>query len=102
MDIWFISSPAALMATSSKTKSGSGRSSTPMSSFKNTCISSWRRTRTMLPATWGGQAALYKDGWFQDAVLHILYCHLLKSAHYSMSALRMEDMASLPTVHESL
>ena len=51
-DIWFISSPAALMATSSKTKSGSGRSSTPISSFKNTCISLWRRTRTILPATW--------------------------------------------------
>ena len=37
--IWFISSAAALIATSSNSKSGSGRSSIPISSFKNACIS---------------------------------------------------------------
>ena len=49
--IWFISSVAALMATSSNSKSGSGRSSIPISSFRNACISRWRSIMTILPAT---------------------------------------------------
>ena len=47
--IWFITSQAALMLSSSNTKSSLGGSSLPISRFRITCISRWRKMMTLEP-----------------------------------------------------
>ncbi len=47
--IWFITSQAALMLSSSNSKSSEGGSSLPISRFRITCISFWRNTITFVP-----------------------------------------------------
>ena len=47
--IWFMTSQAALMLSSSNSKSSEGGSSFPMSRFRITCMSFWRNTITFVP-----------------------------------------------------
>ncbi len=47
--IWFMTSQAALMLSSSKTKSSVGSSSLPISRFRMICISRCRKIITLLP-----------------------------------------------------